>query len=358
MNADELQSKVFSFLRFPLIVGVVFVHNYSFGGLSIDVQKVAPTAYACREFFSQVLARLSVPVFFFMSGYLFFHNVIFDGSVYFRKLRSRGKSLLIPYVFWNAAFLIVYYLASLMPSTAALINNTPNIDVDFILSSLWARPSADPNWTYPIAYQFWFIRDLMVIVVLSPLVYWAMKTTREYGLLAVAVCWMCGLSIPFFGVRGFDTSAWFFFMVGSFFSISRKNVVTVFAVFGNWVYLLYATLSLVDLFTDSGLIHKLGIVVGLICVVKLTACLIERQMIRINPFLTSASFFVFAVHEPFLLTMPYKLLHRVVALNTDMLLTVVYFAMVLFAVVAALGLYYVSKRLMPSFTAVITGGRC
>lgn len=27
-NADELQSRVIAFLRFPLIVGVVFIHNY------------------------------------------------------------------------------------------------------------------------------------------------------------------------------------------------------------------------------------------------------------------------------------------------------------------------------------------
>ena len=27
-NADELQSRVIAFLSFPLIVGVVFIHNY------------------------------------------------------------------------------------------------------------------------------------------------------------------------------------------------------------------------------------------------------------------------------------------------------------------------------------------
>ncbi len=33
MNKDELQSKVFDLLRFPLIIGVVFIHNYGGGGI-------------------------------------------------------------------------------------------------------------------------------------------------------------------------------------------------------------------------------------------------------------------------------------------------------------------------------------
>ncbi len=32
MESSEIQSKMFDFLRFPLIVGVVFIHNYENGG--------------------------------------------------------------------------------------------------------------------------------------------------------------------------------------------------------------------------------------------------------------------------------------------------------------------------------------
>lgn len=38
MSLEELQSKVIDFLRFPLIVGVVFIHNYRSLGMVREIE--------------------------------------------------------------------------------------------------------------------------------------------------------------------------------------------------------------------------------------------------------------------------------------------------------------------------------
>lgn len=71
---NNLKSQIIDFLRFPLIVGVVFIHgalttpNTELGN---DVY-IFPIFYYCSQFMSNILGRLAVPLFFLISGFLFF----------------------------------------------------------------------------------------------------------------------------------------------------------------------------------------------------------------------------------------------------------------------------------------------
>ena len=67
-NADELQSRVIAFLRFPLIVGVVFIHNYRpsiiVGNEVMGSETHMPTYSFIGQLFSQYIGWISVPLFF------------------------------------------------------------------------------------------------------------------------------------------------------------------------------------------------------------------------------------------------------------------------------------------------------
>ncbi len=67
-TGDELLSRVIDFLRFPLIVGVIFIHNYSstmiVQGVELGSTANMPVYYIVSELFSQVLGRVAVPLFF------------------------------------------------------------------------------------------------------------------------------------------------------------------------------------------------------------------------------------------------------------------------------------------------------
>ncbi|EGK02946.1 hypothetical protein HMPREF9455_01196 [Dysgonomonas gadei ATCC BAA-286] len=76
MDYNELQSKTISFLRFPLIVAVVFIHAYSAsttaqGGGSAP-EMVYPVYDSIRYLISQVIARIAVPLFFLHPVFYFF----------------------------------------------------------------------------------------------------------------------------------------------------------------------------------------------------------------------------------------------------------------------------------------------
>lgn len=97
MEKKNLQSKVIDVLRFPMIVGVVLWHSFFEGIMGLDIPDSGIPIYHTTSFFiSRILASVAVPLFFFISGYLFFFRTTFSVDVYKKKLKSRIKTLLIP----------------------------------------------------------------------------------------------------------------------------------------------------------------------------------------------------------------------------------------------------------------------
>lgn len=56
---------------------------------------------------------MAVPL-FFISGYLFFFRTAFSVDVYKKKLKSRIKTLLIPYLFWNFVVLVGHWIVTVL----------------------------------------------------------------------------------------------------------------------------------------------------------------------------------------------------------------------------------------------------
>lgn len=180
---EKLQSSVISFLRFPLIVAVVFIHsipeNVGLNALS-DVTNDNLTVYeGTRYFISNIVARIAVPAFFFISGFLFFRKTdYFNINAYVQKLKKRGKSLLIPYLFWNLVVILLSwgtqtFLKDLLSGKNLLITDYTWLNW---LQAFW---NGNAGKNMPINYPLWFIRDLMVVVLFSPIVYWGIKRLQS-----------------------------------------------------------------------------------------------------------------------------------------------------------------------------------
>ena len=124
MTNEELLNKTISFLRFPLTVGVVFIHfnlaehGFTIHGVTYGLDHPAWYDFLIN-FFSEVLPQIGVPLFFIISGFLFFYRVDFDSNVYQKKLRKRVRTLLIPYLLWNLIAILVhamYQISFLFPN--------------------------------------------------------------------------------------------------------------------------------------------------------------------------------------------------------------------------------------------------
>ncbi|MDE6648809.1 MAG: acyltransferase [Muribaculaceae bacterium] len=358
---EVLFSKVIDYMRFPLIVGVIFIHNYRMAdnmeGVESFTSTNLPIYYYVSNLFSNTLASIAVPLFFFISGYLFFYKVnSFSSTTYLYKLKKRFRTLLVPYIFWNLLLYVVISLASLHPKTAPFVSEYDYNIFEAFVGKLNSAGAA----TYPLVYQLWFIRDLIVCVIISPLIYFVITKLRYFGVILLGLGWFLGYSIPFIGGKVISMVALFFFTFGSWLSYHKNNMI---ALLKNlkWVALSYPVIMIIDLLTKPEVynryIHQFGIVVGIIGCFLLVALLIEKFDLKPVPFLSSASFFIFAVHDPWILWVLRKVMFSVFNPHSDITVTILYFAVVLVVVLVALAVYWILKKLMPSFASIISGGR-
>lgn len=362
LDAEKLQSQVISFVRFPLIVAVVFIHSNP-GDTVINGECIyTPNSYLVYEYFryfiSEILARIAVPLFFFISGFLFYRKIdIYNKGVYFTKLKKRVRTLLIPYVFWNLIVIFIQYLTQKYLSGLTSGNNL--LITDYTCWN-WIKAFWNGNivgYNTPINYPLWFIRDLMVMVIASPIIYWLIRYLKLYGISLLGILWFFNIWID---IPGISIISLFFFSYGAYYSIHKINFVNDFLKFYPVIIGAYIVTSIGDLFFKETswniYIHNIGILMGIAACVSLTASCLNKNIWHVNFQLLNTSFFIYAYHV-MPLALVVKCMNEILHPQSDITLIVSYvFSPIL---VIAIG-FWINKFLMkyfPKFTSIITGGR-
>ena len=342
-------------LRFPLIVLIVYLHACGFTANFADGARTLADARIVEgvQIVTGSTARIAVPLFFMMSGFLFFHSTVFSAEMYRAKLRSRAKSLLVPFLFWNLALFGLVAVAQSVPRLAPLFNSqnqafatlTPFQMIDFILGITH----------YPIAYQFWFIRDLMVLVVLSPLLWLAARKLPWVALALFSAAWIFDIwptPVP-------SAEPTLFFYLGSFVAIRRRSLFEVDRL-GWWLaalFILFTGGLCAEqlLYKTNYLLHP-AMAVGLVLALKASRWLAASAWWRDRLVaLGGASFFIFAVHEP-LVTIGKKLAFGALPMTAGTVLAT-YAVLPVLVIGAALLVYRALAAVAPKFLRIISGGR-
>jgi len=75
----------------------------------------------------------------------------------------------------------------------------------------------------PFVLPLWFLRDLIVMAFISPIIYYLAKYAKIWGLVVLFLFYYTNIwiEIPGYSTRFFLT-AFFFFSIGAFFSIDKK----------------------------------------------------------------------------------------------------------------------------------------
>ena len=179
--------------RFPLAVLVVFIHS---------VGDINGSYYHLRDFISHPLLSFVVPAFFIISGYLFFMNV--EGrtiSKWYRdKIKKRAKTLLLPYVIWNLITLTLDFLKYVRHSICW---------INYGDTSLWGVINKSFFDYMPIDLPLWYIRDLIILVVISPALYYLLKKVTYLFVVVIGIWYFIGgnfiinpVSLLFFSLGG------------------------------------------------------------------------------------------------------------------------------------------------------------
>ncbi|MCS4227982.1 acyltransferase [Sphingobacterium sp. BIGb0165] len=367
MSTEELQSKTIDFLRFPLIVGVVFIHTDFSDIVMAGVKQISFVNYPIfsRVFFlfSKVIFEACVPLFFFISGFLFFYKTEgFSREIYLKKLKNRIRSLLVPYIFWNLLIILFLMLAQTFLS-GSLVSGRNKLITDYSLLdwlwSFWDTSQVNPHMkkTLPINSPFWFIRDLMVVIVFSPIVYILIKKLKAYAVIILGLLWIFN---PFFYLPGLSIVSFFFFTAGAYFSIHKMNFVEVLKPMLRALAPLYILIVVMALyFAGAGwwsYLYCAGVVVGLLLAITVSAYFIESGKWHLNPFLTNGSFFIYAYHR-LPLVFVIKILFKWLNPRSDGALLLLYLACPAIVILLGLLIYSLLRQRLPRFTAIISGGR-
>lgn len=148
-------------MSFILSLMVVWVHSENtelfLGELGRETM-----VYSLENFFAQTLGQIAVPGFFMISAYLFYRNFQFSKTV--SKWKSRCKSLLLPYVLWNILYYLGYVVVTRLSFVKNIIGKEP---VAFGLKELFQAVAY-----YKYNPVFWYLFQLLLLVVLAPFLYW------------------------------------------------------------------------------------------------------------------------------------------------------------------------------------------
>ncbi len=383
-NYEQLQSETIDWLRFPLIVCVVFIHNKGYGGALTDVEIMwqhlgANDLYTLlRITLSSILPSIAVPAFFLISGYLFFYKWhSWDNAIYKRKLKSRTRTLLLPYIIWNALAIVSILCGDALYNLALWLfrdvpfSFTTNIDgVTDWFRAFWDINVSDPGEanfmgvapvsTYPINIPLWYVRDLMVNVILAPLFFWCIRHCGKYyiGLLLAAYLFRFTFNVP-----GLSITSLLFFNAGGYFSIYGKNMLLEFRRIEKPAYVLAAVFLVISivLYSQKGIIISISgiyVIFGIISAFCIASRLIVCRHIRINRFIVGSIFFIYAAHNLSIFAYYNQLvLPQVYAIGNRWIFPLTYVTTPFVKIAICLILYRILYLTTPRLLSIMTGRR-
>ena len=220
---------------------------------------------------SQTLVKMAMPMFFVMSGYLFFVNVeAFNKEIYWQKIWRRVKTLLIPYIIWNLLM-------------ALKLN-------DFNLS-IFVEPANMP---------LWFLRDLMIVSLFTPIIYIGVKKLKYWVFLLLLPVYLTGI----WAIQpGPNPYAICFFTLGAYLSIKRVNLIEACLRLEKTAYFLSVLLALAMILAYPTIIYSLLLlffrVVSVVAVFCLAYRILSRTTKRIPKTACDASYFIYLAHYVF-----------------------------------------------------------
>lgn len=368
----DLRKDSLDLLRFPLAIIVIIVHVFGPDAAQAEYSHWCQdfrVFHSFNLFIKSFLRGISVPIYFFISGFVFFLNTDFDRSVYLRKLNNRVKTLLVPYLVWNAMAILLVVVKQLPIFSSFLSHQGTELNLTFanIASCFWmdngmlSPPPSELNSVvqvspYPINAALWFIRDLMIVVIASPLIYWMIRKFKSAYIVILGLIYACAsVSGGMFGIV-----ALFFFSWGAYMSIKGSDIIADFRPYFKASFLAYLVSGILYyIFPDSAMLPYIKLVqslVGLVFLFNLSAYLLEKKYCRVNGFLSSASFFLYITHC-LLVHRVTKVWLRIFDPASDLSVTGVYVLSAISTVSLLILAFYILKRFFPRILVLVTGRR-
>lgn len=162
MKIDQELSARINIARLLLIAGIVFVH------VPFDPESNAYLGQygafdGMRVFLNDVLFRIGVPCLSAISGLLLFRKGL-ETLSYRKILKSKLSSLFLPFLLWNAVFLAGIALLQIWDFGLGYFPDMSDTSLRELVNLVFATE------TMPINLPLYFLRDLLLCIVMAPLI--------------------------------------------------------------------------------------------------------------------------------------------------------------------------------------------
>ncbi len=347
-NYNSLLSAAITWLRFPLIFLIIMLHCYSVVRMEGTGDIYFNTVYP----FALWLGETGVPGFFCISGYLFF----LSRKSYGQKLKTRIHTLLIPYLLWNFSLLIMYVVFYAIGHPQNINGrNMAEYNVFDYIRLFWDRGTYENGNFSPLLCPFWYIRNLFIMSLISPLLYYIIRYARELFLLIAAIWWMTAYH------NAFIQQTILFFSFGAYFAIHDVNPLKMISENKKWFIACFILLAITDIsthtFISTGInlqIHRLALIFNIPALFLLADICVKKEYY--NDMLPNAAFIVFAVHYPIVVVLR-KLCASKFATASDGVHIVLYFVCIIIAAVTSLLFYALLAKYLPKVKKILSGNR-
>lgn len=215
MEEKTFRSQI-TWLTFLFSVFVIWIHSYNvelFAAGSVhQADPVWQAVQTVERGIGDSLGQIAVPGFFMLSAYLFFRDFSWDKLL--GKWKRRFFSIAVPYGAWTILYYLGYVAGSRIPGVMAVVGKEP---VPFNLEELGRA-----LFRYSYAPIFWYLYQLILLILISPAVYLLVKN-RLAGILylilvAAAVHFRLDTQNP-------NTDALFYYSFGIYMAVHGKKTV-------------------------------------------------------------------------------------------------------------------------------------
>ncbi|MDE1991050.1 MAG: acyltransferase [Rhizobiaceae bacterium] len=284
-------------MRIVLISGIVFVH-IPFDSDSSPFNGAYGLFDWFRVFLRDSLFRVGVPCLSAISGYLLFRHGAASLD-YGKTVRRKMKTVLVPFLLWNTAFFLFVLLLQNRGIGDGYLPDLASASTRTLATLLFATEGA------PIDLPLYFLRDLFVCILLSPLL---AILIRRYPLLTLSVLLLlAALPVPLGIVL--RNSILFSFSFGIYLSLHRVDLTIIdrYATPIGLAFLALTVLLAMAIYVTGPKLsmwleisRNLMVIAGIPGFWALSAILIKSDLGKRLAGTGSLSFWIFCAHYPLL----------------------------------------------------------
>jgi surface polysaccharide O-acyltransferase-like enzyme len=290
-NINSFFSEKIKVISFFAVIIVFYEHS----GILDGPYKLIKASLIAYNITAGFWGNCAVPIFYSISGYLFFHEALKLSDI-LRKMKKRYKTLLIPFIIAALYYPLFFIIMELTPlnnyiDRGSYIDFCKTKPISDIINMLFYG-SCDG---YPWAYHLWFMRDLITIILLSPILFYLRIWLKYYSIFIPIL-----LFLVFPQIRFLDALIWFLF--GSLLLDRLQRIPTIEVWIISILYISFVLFRLITGDNPTQIERLIEIALGIISIwcmydriIPGSFCLSSHKWLFLA---CQFTFFIYLYHEP------------------------------------------------------------